>query len=120
MVTMQATAPSFSHAARQSHRDGGEGIALRTFLEMHPEIALATWIGAERAIVDLLRIPEHLRRRGVGSRVYRMWEDTLPEGMTVELFAVDADASAFWRSLGFEGEDNSVMAKRVARMAIAA
>lgn len=96
-------------------------MALDAFLMFNPDVALATWItGAGTAIVDLLRIPEDRRRRGLGSRVYLMWEDTLPEGMEVELFAVDADASAFWRSLGFAGEDNSVMRKRIGRMAMAA
>ena len=49
-----------------------------------------------------------------------MWEATLPDGLPVELFSVDADAGAFWRSLGFEGEDNGVMVKRVTRVAMAA
>jgi N-acetylglutamate synthase-like GNAT family acetyltransferase len=97
-------------------------MALRTYLAMNPGIALATWVSADRALVDLLRIPERSRRRGLGSRIYRMWEATLPDGMLVELFAVDMDATAFWRSLGFEGEDNGVMVKRVSRtrMAMAA
>lgn len=90
-------------------------MALRTYLAMNPGIALATWVMEDRAVVDLLRIPDRSRRRGLGGRVYRMWEATLPDGMLVELFAVDMEASAFWRSLGFEGEDNGVMVKRVAR-----
>lgn len=113
-----ATSPY--QAAGHAHGDGYAGMALTTFLLMNPEIALATWVSGDRALVDLLRIPERHRRCGLGSRVYRMWEATLPDGMTVELFAVDMDASAFWRSLGFEGEDNGVMTKRVRRMAMAA
>jgi len=96
-------------------------MSLRIFLAFNPDISLATWVaGPDRAIVDLLRVPERLRRRGIGSRVYRMWESTLHEGTTVELFAVDADASAFWRSLGFEGAGNALMTKRVTSMALAA
>lgn len=83
---------------------------------MHPGLVLETWITVSgTAVVDLIRVPENLRRRGLGSRLYAAWEGTLEDGARVELFAVDADASAFWRSLGFSGDDNALMTKTVCR-----
>lgn len=108
--------PAFltSPSACNGHvRDGLADMALRTFLNTYPEVAFAKWVRGDVAVVDLLRVPEHQRRQGIGSIVYLLWERTLTEGMRVELFAVDEDATAFWRSLGFEGRENDVMHKTV-------
>ena len=76
--------------------------SLDTLLWLYPGVALATWTNTPgRAIVDLLRVPEHARRQGIGTMVYRSWERRLAPGTRIELFAVDAVARAFWSSLGF-------------------
>jgi GNAT superfamily N-acetyltransferase len=76
--------------------------SFEALLWLYPDVALATWTGTPgRAIVDLLRVPEHRRRQGVGTMIYRSWERRLVPGTVVELFAVDAVARAFWSSLGF-------------------
>lgn len=97
-------------------------MTVETLLAMYPGIRFsACHLQDGHAMVDLLSIPLHLRRRGLASAIYRAWESTLPDGMTVSLFAIDADASAFWRTLGFCGRDNDVMTKHIVReMALAA
>lgn len=92
-------------------------MVLRDFLAMHPGLALETWVRGESAVVDLLSVPERHRRQGLGSMAYALWERTLGHGMTVQLFCVDGRAAAFWRTLGFKGEDNGVMSKTVVRAA---
>lgn len=94
---------------------------LDLFLSVNPDIALCTWVAPNgHAVIDLLRIPEHQQGLGIGRRVYELWEDTLTEDTVVELFAVDADATAFWRAMGFDGPFNGVMSKRITRLAMAA
>lgn len=118
---MQNTPFTLSSYVRQPTAGGRAGYLFASYMAHNPDIAFATWVaGPDRAVVDLLRVPDRLQRRGIGSKVYRLWEDTLPEGMSIELFAVDADASAFWRTLGFVGPDNCVMKKTVQRLAMAA
>lgn len=67
-----------------------------------PEILLETYQPTPGiALVELLWVPEHLRRQGLGAKAYQSWEMTLSEGSRVELYAVDAEAEIFWRSVGF-------------------
>jgi predicted GNAT superfamily acetyltransferase len=66
-------------------------------------------------MVDLLRVPEHRRRRGIGTLIYRSWERRLRHGTTVELFAVDAVARSFWASLGFVDVGDGGMEKIILR-----
>lgn len=85
---------------------------LETLLLVNPGIRFAAWrLPDGQATIDFLSIPERHRRTGLGTMVYQVWENTLPQGTRIELYAVDADASRFWRSLGFTGEDNGPMAK---------
>jgi len=98
-------------------RDGIGDMALRDFLTMHPGVVLEAWSDGDRAVVDLLSVPEWRRREGLGSMAYALWERTLADGMIVHLFCVDERAAAFWRTMGFGGPDNGVMIKRVARHA---
>lgn len=93
------------------HGETGWTSALRVHLLLNPDVAFATWIPSPgSAVVDFLRVPEHRRRRGLGTRTYRMWEASLAPGTIVELDGL-AEAVAFWRSLGFEGEGR--MSKRL-------
>ncbi len=67
-----------------------------------PDVILETFQPAPGiALVELLWVPEQLRRQGLGARAYRDWEAGLSEGFRVELYAVDADAEVFWQSVGF-------------------
>lgn len=109
-MTESATRPQ---TLRQPRRDGMRDLALRDFLSMNPDVVLETWTRDDFAVVDLLKVPEARRRQGLGSMAYAMWERTLPEGMEVQLYSVDAAAAAFWRTLGFTGADNGVMTKTV-------
>lgn len=79
----------------------------------HPDVVLCTWIGQGCAVVDLLKVPERRQRRGLGTQFYLAWEETLPEGMRVELYAVDPDAERFWASLGFTFCKDGRMGKTV-------
>lgn len=91
--------------------DAGWSAALRVHLLLNPDVALATWVPSPgRAVVDFLRVPEHRRRRGLGTRTYLLWEASLAPGTVVELDGL-AEAVAFWRSLGFTGEGR--MTKRL-------
>ncbi len=86
------------------HGETGWTSALRVHLLLNPDIAFATWLPSPgTAVVDFLRVPEHRRRRGIGTRTYRLWEASLARGTVVELDGL-AEAASFWRSLGFEGE----------------
>lgn len=87
---------------------------LANYLDLNPDVIFLTSMNNKgHAVIDLLKIPQRLRRQGIGTLVYQLWENTLPEGTTIYLFAVDDDASAFWRAQGFDGENNSVMTKVV-------
>lgn len=67
-----------------------------------PDVILETFQPAPGvALVELLWVPEQLRRQGLGARAYRNWEAGLSEGSRVELYAVDAEAEVFWQSVGF-------------------
>lgn len=96
----QLPSPSVTYRRRQP--DGMADLALRTFLSINSGVALETWTRANVAVIDLLRVPQSRRRQGLGTRVYQLWEATLRQGMRVELFAVDAEAVAFWTTLGFQ------------------
>lgn len=109
--------------ARRSQTDAashGADWLLRAYLGSVPGVEFAATHSDGRAIVDLLYVPEAQRRRRIGTRIYLMWEASLPPGTEVHLFAIDAEASSFWRTLGFAGEDNSQMSKTVAAIALAA
>jgi hypothetical protein len=80
-------------------------------LLLNPGVAFATWLPSPgSAVVDFLRVPQHRRRCGLGTRTYRLWETSLARGTVVELDGL-VEAVAFWRSLGFEGEGR--MSKRI-------
>ncbi len=67
-----------------------------------PEVILETFQPTPGiALVELLWVPEQLRRQGLGARTYRNWEAGLCEGSRIELYAVDAEAEVFWQSVGF-------------------
>lgn len=86
--------------------------SLDLLLSLNPGVVLETWTFQEgHAVVDLIRVPPELRRRGIGSMVYLAWERTLPEAATVELHAVDQAAEAFWTSLGFARSSSGRMVK---------
>lgn len=100
---MPSDLSTLSHALPAGQgADGGWTTALRVHLLLHPGVAFATWIGDAHATVDFLKVPEGMRRRGVGTRTYLLWERALPLGMRIELHCLD-EAHAFWSSLGFSG-----------------
>lgn len=111
---MPASASLHAIPAGQPAGDRVRGWSLAALRSIYPDLVLETWTAPSGTeIVDLIRVPEGMRRKGFGTMIYRAWERTLAPGTRIELFAVDLDASAFWRTLGFDGEDNSKMGKTV-------
>jgi GNAT superfamily N-acetyltransferase len=77
----------------------GDGVEESTHIDAHRD-------GDESIFIDVMYVPERLRRRGVGAACYREWEARLPKDIRyVRLFAADTgsgvNTDGFWASLGF-------------------
>jgi hypothetical protein len=74
---------------------------------------IAAHVQGTTAWVDVLYVPAPLRRRGLGRNMFDRWLSTIPSEVTeMKLLAVALDGSsplAFWRSLGFQREDDPVI-----------
>lgn len=64
---------------------------------------LAHALGRRAFFIDLVFVPEHLRRTGVGTAIYRAWEKELDSHIErVELMVLPCEAVIkFWVGLGF-------------------
>ena len=69
-----------------------------------PEIS--THIQGTTMWIDMFAIPEDLRRRGLGRKLYDQWEKSLPLHIkNIQLVASDSGAGpsdAFWDAMGFD------------------
>lgn len=64
---------------------------------------LAHALGLRAFFIDLVFVPVHLQRTGIGTAIYREWEARLePHIEFVELMVLQREAVIrFWQSLGF-------------------
>ena len=57
---------------------------------------------ATQATINMFSLPAELRGQGLGTKLYKEWEDQLPVSVThVELWTGNIRACGFWRKMGF-------------------